>query len=286
MSVSLSDFKRDKDFLICVDSDGCAVDTMDIKHKKCFGPCMVREWGLERWEGPILKRWNEINLYSMTRGINRFKGLAAALGEIDREYQHIEGVGELEEWTRSAPELSNPALERVIEKGGGEIFKKALSWSQAVNACIAALPWEVKRAFPGVREAFEGVRGFADIVIVSSANRDAVEEEWDRFGLLPLVDMVLCQDAGSKAHCIAALREKGYPQDHILMVGDAPGDMKAAETNGVWFYPIMVRREEESWREFPNAAQLLRAGLYADYGRTKREEFLANLTGGETRRGI
>ena len=29
------------------------MDTMDIKHIKCFGPCMVEEWGLSEWEAPI-----------------------------------------------------------------------------------------------------------------------------------------------------------------------------------------------------------------------------------------
>ena len=48
MAVTLDTFKKDKDYLICVDSDGCAMDTMDIKHFNCFGPCMVAEWGLEQ----------------------------------------------------------------------------------------------------------------------------------------------------------------------------------------------------------------------------------------------
>lgn len=39
-------FKKNKEYLICVDSDGCAMDTMNIKHIKCFGPCMVNEWKL------------------------------------------------------------------------------------------------------------------------------------------------------------------------------------------------------------------------------------------------
>lgn len=81
MSEHIRDFKRKKDFMICVDSDGCAMDTMDIKHIRCFGPCMVAEWHLEEWEDAILSRWNEINLYTMTRGVNRFKGLAMALGD-------------------------------------------------------------------------------------------------------------------------------------------------------------------------------------------------------------
>jgi phosphoglycolate phosphatase-like HAD superfamily hydrolase len=278
MSISLQDFEKKHDFLICVDSDGCAVDTMDIKHKRCFGPCMVTEWGLEQREKPILDRWAEINLYSMTRGINRFKGLATALEEIDAQFTSIDGVQDLKAWVESAKELSNPALEIASAQGGAPILEKALRWSQAVNHAINELPWDVKKAFPGVKEGFEAVRGFADIAIVSSANRDAVEEEWQKFGLMELVDLVLCQDIGSKAHCIAELKKKGYAADHILMVGDAPGDKAAAETNGVFYYPILVRREKESWAEFSQAAQRLKEGTYQEYGEKKGIEFLANLS--------
>lgn len=277
--VSLAQFEKQHDYLICVDSDGCAVDTMDIKHKRCFGPCMVAEWGLQAWERPILDRWDEINLYSMTRGINRFLGLAMALEEINEQYTRIDGIEDLRHWTEETQELSNPALEAAIARGGAPILKKALRWSQAVNTAIDALPWALKRDFPGVREGFEAVRDFADIVIVSSANRNAVEEEWERFGLLPLVDLILCQDMGSKAHCISELRKKGYSEDHILMVGDAPGDKAAAEINGVYYYPILVRKEKDSWKEFSEAAQWLRNGTYKDYGNRKSEEFLTNLSG-------
>ena len=272
------EFEKSHDYLICVDSDGCAVDTMDIKHKACFGPCMVAEWELEAWEAPVLARWNEINLYSMTRGINRFKGLAMALAEVNEQYTKIEGIEDLQAWVADASELSNPALAEAVSANDAPILKKALRWSQAVNESINRLPWEVKRVFPGVREGFESVRDFADIVIVSSANRDAVEEEWERFGLLPLVDLVMCQDMGSKDYCIAQLKKKGYAADHILMVGDAPGDRAAAQANNVWYYPILVRREKESWEEFPEAAARLREGSYAAYETRKIEEFLENLS--------
>ena len=278
MALSLTDYEKKKDYLVCVDSDGCAVDTMDIKHKTCFGPCMVAEWGLEQWKEPILTRWDEINLYSMMRGINRFKGLAMALEEIDKAYSPIVGVDDLRAWVDSAPELSNPALEKAVKTNPAPILKKALSWSKAVNKSISELPWAVKKAFPGVKEAFEAVRPFADIAVVSSANRDAVEEEWERFGLMPLVDLVLCQDVGSKAHCLAELKKKGYEADHILMVGDAPGDQAAAQKNGVFYYPILVRHEAESWAEFPAAATLLKDGAYAPYGEKKGEAFLKNLS--------
>ena len=277
MPAGLEEFQKKHDFLICVDSDGCAVDTMDIKHKQCFGPCLVHEWGLEEWEQPILERWNEINLYTETRGINRFKALALALEEVNQKYTPVPGIEKLKKWTEESPELSNPALEGEIARTGEPVLKKALRWSQSVNQKIIELPWEVKHAFPGVKEAFEGVRDFADLVIVSSANRDAVEEEWTRFGLLKLVDMVLCQDAGSKAYCIARLREKGYAQRDVLMVGDASGDMAAADVNGVNFYPILVQREKECWRNFAQAAQRLKTRTYLEYGIQVREEFLSNL---------
>ncbi len=47
MKENISDFAKSKDFLVCVDSDGCAMDTMDVKHEKCFGPKAVEVWGLQ-----------------------------------------------------------------------------------------------------------------------------------------------------------------------------------------------------------------------------------------------
>ena len=43
MAHSLHEFVRCKPFLLCVDSDGCAMDTMNIKHFRCFGPCFADE---------------------------------------------------------------------------------------------------------------------------------------------------------------------------------------------------------------------------------------------------
>ena len=71
--------KKEHDYLICIDSDGCAMDTMNSKHFYCFGPEWVKQYGLEDIKEEALKYWNQINLYSKTRGINRFKGLAMGL---------------------------------------------------------------------------------------------------------------------------------------------------------------------------------------------------------------
>lgn len=279
METPFDSFEKKRDYLICVDSDGCAMDTMDIKHIRCFGPCMVDEWELGAWREAILNRWNDINLYTMTRGINRFKGLAMALGEINRKLTPIDGISDLVNWADNAPELSNRAVEQMYQETGKPIFKKALSWSQAVNKSINALPQSEKRPFAGVAEGLAAAHALADVAVVSSANRDAVEEEWEKYGLLENVDILLCQDAGSKAHCIAELKKKGYEADHVLMVGDAPGDRVAAQTNGVYFYPILVRFETVSWANAPAAFQKLVCGEYGPVGKEKEQEFLDNLKG-------
>ena len=277
-------FERKHDYLICVDSDGCVMDTMNCKHFHCFGPCMVTEWGLEEWKDEILDRWNVINLFSMTRGINRFKGLAMALGEIDKKYKPIVGIAALQHWADTAPALSNDGVMKAAaaaeDADAKLVFGKALSWSKAVNAAIVELDESLKVPYEGAKEGLAAAHTFADVAMVSSANRDAVEEEWGKFGLLEHTDIVLAQDIGSKAHCIARMLEFGYDLHKVLMVGDSPGDSDAAEKNGVHYYPILVDHEKASWDEaIAVAFGKLQSGEYAPYGAKKKQEFLRNLGG-------
>ena len=277
--ITLENYEKKKDFLICVDSDGCAMDTMDIKHIQCFGPCMVEEWGLEEWEAPILTRWNDMNLYTMTRGINRFKGLAMALKEIDGQYTKIEDVDILCKWVDESPELSNAAVERMIKENGSIVFTKALSWSKKVNEKINALPFEVKKPFEGAKEGLEYAHQYADIAIVSSANLEAVVEEWELYGLLDHVDIIMAQNVGSKAFCIQELLKKGYDKANVVMTGDAPGDYDAAKKNDVYYYPILVHHEKESWDEFKGTmvSKLVDGTFGGEYQHKKVELFLDNL---------
>jgi len=277
-------FERKHDYLVCVDSDGCVMDTMNCKHFHCFGPCMVTEWGLEEWKEPILDRWNVINLFSMTRGINRFKGLAMALGEIDKQYKPITGIAALQHWADTAPALSNDGVAKAAAEAEDPdaklVLEKALSWSKAVNAAIVQLDEALKVPYEGAREGLAAAHAFADVAMVSSANRDAVEEEWGKFGLLEHTDIVLAQDVGSKAACIKEMLKFGYDPAKVVMVGDAPGDCDAAEKNGVHYYPILVNHEKASWDEAVAVAfGKLRSGEYAEYGAGKKQEFLRNLGG-------
>jgi len=277
-------FERKHDYLVCVDSDGCVMDTMNCKHFNCFGPCMVTEWGLEQWKDEILDRWNVINLFSMTRGINRFKGLAMALGEIDQKYTPIAGVKALQHWADTAPALSNDGAAKAAAEAEDAdtrlVLTKALNWSKAVNAAIVELDESLKVPYDGAKEGLAAAHQFADVAMVSSANRDAVEEEWGKFGLLEHTDIVLAQDVGSKAACIKEMLKFGYDLDKVVMVGDAPGDCDAAEKNGVHYYPILVNHEKESWDEAIEVAfGKLQEGSYSEYGAEMKQKFLQNLGG-------
>ena len=277
-------FERKHDYLVCVDSDGCVMDTMNCKHFHCFGPCMVTEWGLEEWKEEILDRWNVINLFSMTRGINRFKGLAMALGEINEKYTKITGIEALQHWADTAPALSNDGAAKAAAEAEDAdaklVLTKALNWSKAVNAAIVELDESLKVPYDGAKEGLAAAPQFADVAMGSSANRDAVEEEWGKFGLLEHTDIVLAQDVGSKAACIAEMLKFGYDLNKVVMVGDAPGDCDAAEKNGVHYYPILVNHEKESWDEaIAVGFAKLRSGEYAEYGAEMKQKFLQNLGG-------
>lgn len=41
------DFTPKHDYLVGIDSDGCAFDTMELKHKECFIPNIINYWGLQ-----------------------------------------------------------------------------------------------------------------------------------------------------------------------------------------------------------------------------------------------
>lgn len=278
MKVSIDEFKKSKDFLVCVDSDGCAMDTMEVKHRKCFGPKIIEVWGLQDIEAKFLETWNMINLYSKTRGINRFKGLVKIFEVLTEEGINIPEFSSIQKWTETSPELSNPALEKEIEETKDEQLIKALEWSNAVNKSISELQNEDK-PFPFVKECLEIINKIADVAIVSSANGGAIIEEWTRHKLAPSVQVMLGQEAGTKAACIAGLKENNFSNDKILMVGDAPGDLDAALKNGVLYYPILVGKEEFSWKRLATEAlaKLVDGSYIGEYQQKLIDEFNSSL---------
>lgn len=235
-------------FLVCIDSDGCAIDSMTIKHELAFGPAFVEVFEIpEINKQAILDEWNQINLYRMTRGINRFQGFAAIL----KSYNDLADQDELEQfllWTETTSALSAQALKTAYEKSGSELMHKALIWSDKVNQIIEELP--LAKPFDMVMETMQLIKKHADIAVVSSANPAAITEEWKISGLYDLVDYFYSQVDGTKSQCIRKLLELGYEQKKTMMIGDAMGDLLAASEQGVNFYPILAAHEVESWQSF------------------------------------
>ena len=278
MKEDVKEFRKTREFLICIDSDGCVMNTMDVKHMRCFGPCLVYEWDLGEYRDEIIRLWRKVNLLSVSRGVNRFQGLAKVLKSIHENYTEVEGLEEYLRWTESAQELSDKSLEEAYAKTENICMKKALDWSRLVNQSMAMVSDTKKPPFEGTEDALRLAREYADIVILTAANRQEINKECEVFELAQYTDLLMSQETGRKEECLKTLLEKGYERDHVLMVGDAPADLAAAQGAGVLFYPILAYQERESWEKFSKALECFTKGRYAGaYQEERIKEFQENL---------
>ena len=278
MKEDIKEFRKTRNFLICIDSDGCVMNTMDVKHMRCFGPCLVYEWDLGEYREEIIRLWRKVNLLSVSRGVNRFQGLAKVLKSIHENYTEVEGLEEYLRWTESAQELSDKSLEEAFEKTENICMKKALDWSRLVNQSMAMVSDTKKPPFEGTEDALRLAREQADIVILTAANRQEINKEWEVFELAQYTDLLMSQESGRKEECLKRLLEEGYEKDHVLMVGDAPADLAAAQAAGVLFYPILAYQERESWENFSEALDHFIKEEYAGtYQKERIRDFQENL---------
>ena len=258
-ALGLDSFSRTQDFCIGIDSDGCAFDSMEIKHKECFIPSFIEHFGLQ----PVSKFAREAaeftNLYSKSRGLNRFVSYTEALDlleewpDVRKRGADIPKMPKLREWIGSATALGNPTLQEEVDKTDDDELKQAIAWSLDVNARIAQMVHGVP-PFPGVREALEQMNTKADCIVCSATPNEALLKEWDEHNLAGYVAAICGQESGKKADSLSRCLEHGYEKDKMLMIGDAPGDMKAAKTVGCLYYPINPGKEEESWVRFNDEA--------------------------------
>ncbi|MSU04208.1 MAG: HAD family hydrolase [Pedosphaera sp.] len=254
----LRDFKPSKDFFVGIDSDGCVFDSMEIKHKECFTPMFVKHFNLQAVSKFAREVWDFVNLYSKTRGANRFPALVRALNLL-RERPEVRTRGivvpsttVLEEWLARETKLGNATLAAEV-KGGNEGLAQIKIWSDAVNRAIEDIVHGVP-PFPLFKESLIKINTRADAMVISQTPADALTREWTEHGIDHGIQVIAGQEMGTKTEHLKFAAVGKYAPAKVLMIGDAPGDQKAAKSNGVLFYPIVPGREEVSWQRFHNEA--------------------------------
>ncbi len=256
----LIDMQKTTEFLVCIDSDGCVFDTMEVKHKECFTPNFINYFNLQSVSKYAREAWEYVNLYSKSRGTNRFPALVETLEllslrhEVKKRGYKLPDLAPLKNWIAGETKLGNPALEAYVAAGHKEeILQETLAWSTAVNDTVASLVRGVP-PFPCVVESLQKMQGRADVIIVSQTPNDALVREWKEHGIDRYVRVIAGQEMGTKAECIAFAKAHGYADDHVLMIGDAPGDYNAAKQNQALFFPINPGSEERAWQQFLDEA--------------------------------
>ena len=267
---ALRELEPRHEFLVAIDSDGCAFDSMEIKHKECFIPAIVKHWSLQPVSKYARTAAEFVNLYSKWRGVNRFPALVMVFDllrewpEVMRREVEIPVAQPLRDWLERETKLGNPALRREVEASGDPVLRRTLGWSEEVNARVADMVYGVP-PFPFVRNSLRQIAEWADVIVCSATPGEALRREWTEHGLASFTRVIAGQEMGTKKEHLALAIAGRYDPSRVLMVGDAPGDRKAAEANGVRFYPINPGGEEASWERFlERIATDFRNGTYGD----------------------
>ena len=243
------------DFFVGIDSDGCVFDTMEIKHKECFIPNIIKYWRLQSVSRFAREAGEFVNLYSKWRGVNRWPALIKTLDllrerpVVERRGAEIPMAPKVREFIESGRPLSNSSLAELVKETGDPELALALEWSEAVNATVADMVHGVA-PFAYVRDSLEKLTAQADAVVVSQTPTEALTREWEEHDIDRYVLVIAGQEMGTKGEHLRYAAKDKYDDDHKLMIGDAPGDMSAARENNAFFFPVNPGREEESWQRF------------------------------------
>ncbi len=280
----LMELPRTLGYFIGFDSDGCVFDSMEIKQKECFCPAFIKHFGIQSASKYARETWEFVNLYSKDRGCNRFLAVEKAFKLMWSRRQFAQrGVkladtSELSDWLKVETKLGNPALKKKVADSPTPEMKRLLEWSLEVNRRIEEMVFGIP-PFPGVREVLAAATGKADMIVVSQTPLEALEREWEEAGIRGTVSLIAGQEHGTKTEHLAHATKGYYAERKVLMVGDAPGDLKAAEGNHALFFPILPGREESSWAELAGEGltRFFSGSFAGEYQKRLVDEFEAAL---------
>ncbi|KPL25336.1 MAG: hypothetical protein AMJ75_01230 [Phycisphaerae bacterium SM1_79] len=284
----LKDFEPEKKYFVGIDSDGCAFDTMGIKQRECFCPWLIAYFGLQPVADAARQCKEFADLFSKTRGFNRHKTTKRIIAELLPAHPMTKARGfEVPQYPHyfawvDDPDslLSNDGLKQAIEKAADPEAKRelelALAWSERVNWAIGETVKGMP-PFPFVRESLEKIQPVADAIVVSATPNEALAREWEEHDIARYVKVIAGQEMGKKAQHLEYATKGRYEKNHVLMVGDAPGDMKAARANDALFYPVNPGDEVESWKRFHDEA--FDKFIKGEYAGSYEEKLIAEFDG-------
>ena len=247
-------YARKREFLLCTDICGSALDTLRSRQEQAYCPALVEVFELEEHAQEARRAWMSVALESRLRGGNRFRLLSQACVRIAQQGAAVPGLDGILHWVESGSELTHGALAARVKRGAGPALARALAWSREVNRRLTAMP---KECAP-----------FA-----------AVEGEWTRGGLSGYTDAVFAAPQDGKAEALIPVFGAGYLPSHMLVVGDTLGDAALAAQAGALFFPILPGREEACWQRlaeegFPKFLHGSFAGAYEDTLRKAQRSLL------------
>jgi phosphoglycolate phosphatase-like HAD superfamily hydrolase len=252
-------FEPAHSYFIGIDSDGCVFDTMEMKQMQCFCPAVIQHFQLHAISDYVEEAWRFVTLYSRQRGVNRFVALVETIKLLKQHPQIgpyrdiLPDLEPLVSWISKEPKLGNPALKSYAATVQNPIVDETLKWSLDANDRMIRNIGHTQ-PFAGVRTAFQAMQSHADIAVISQCSEVVLEREWNDHRMDNWVRGIAGQEYGSKSEQLSVMAGGQYPLDHMMMIGDAPGDMTAALNNGVLFYPIIPGEENMSWKRFEATA--------------------------------
>ena len=254
----LHNHKPNKDFFVGMDSDGTVFDSMELKHKDCFVGSLIRMFDLAPITHEIHMVWNYVNIFSKTRGTNRFKALILTfnyLREMDRVKQlqiQLPMLKALEDWINESKSLSNESLiDLIVDLPVSEklVINTVLEWSEEVNRVVKETVFNLP-PMEGALNALASLMPHADIVVISNTPLDTLLREWSENNIISKVLYIGGQETGTKTEMLLCAAKDKYEYSKILIIGDSPGDLTAAKNINALFYPILPTREYYSWEVF------------------------------------
>ena len=250
--------KPQKDYFIGIDSDGTVFNSMELKHKNCFIGSLIRIFDLAPIAHELHLVWNYVNIYSITRGTNRFKALLLTFNYL-RGIHHIKTLGMdipdlsvLEQWINKSEQLSNDSLKIFFSRVSSNkksVLETVLEWSEDVNRMVKTTVINLP-PMQGALDAFNILKDQVDLVVISNTPLKTLHREWAENNIDDNILYIGGQETGTKTQMLKAVAENKYSPEKILIIGDAIGDLQAAKNINALFFPILPLKEKESWSEF------------------------------------